>query len=291
LVDFPASPVTGRSHVSTIKPYFGEVILTDKGGPYPDASDHNAIKAKLHLDTLGTNATVLTFNVRRYPFDLGTPYDWDKYRDHRAAQLIADSAASVVALQECEPEQDAYLLKKLPELTGVPWQAVSAPTNVGLMFKADRWRLLGWRFWLMDNGAENDRRLVLAALQSVKTGEIFWFGSTHFGVNFIGEAGWRRYQAEQAVMHLKNVLPSPADKLRLPVGDVRQRSVIMGDFNDSPPVTEPGVRRVFGQAGFYELRDRLTDAEMHGDSFATHHAFGKPTPRNGSQIDIVFTPK
>jgi len=278
--------------VSTITPYAGRVILTDRGTAYPDASDHNAVHAKLHIGP-DTNAQVLTFNVRRYAFDLGTPYDWDKYRDHECAQLIHESGASVVALQECEPQQDAYLATKLPALTGVPWSSVSAPTNVGLMYKADRWRLLATRSWLMDNGADKDRRLVLTLLGSIRTGRCAWFGSTHFGVGS-ELASWRRYQAEQVVMHLKNVLRAPADVEGIAdtyFGDVRKHAVIMGDFNDWAPESEPGVRRVFAVNGMYDLRARLTDAQMSGDSYSTKHTFGKATPHDGRQIDMILTAK
>jgi endonuclease/exonuclease/phosphatase family metal-dependent hydrolase len=276
----------------TIKPYYGKVFLTDHNTKYPDASDHNALYAKLTINDGQpdeTGAQVMSFNVRRYGFDQ-PPYDWDTNRDSRCAHLVADSGASVLALQECDPEQDVYLYNKLPTVTGVPWIAVSAPTNVGLMFKADRWRLLTWRNLLMDNGTETDRRLVLALLQSVRTGAAVWFGSTHFGVG-PDLAKWRIYQAQQVCKYLISLQARPGEETISPeyFGDIRKRAVIMGDFNDWPRSPEPGVRHVFKGYGFHELRDRLTDAQMIGDSFNTHHGFGKLTPHDGHQIDAIFT--
>jgi endonuclease/exonuclease/phosphatase family metal-dependent hydrolase len=263
-----------------IRPLSGRVINTDRETKYPDASDHNMVEAKLRIGD-DTTARAGTLNVRRYAFDLGTKYDWNDYRDSRCARLIADSGVSVLALQECEKEQDAYLAKKLPELTGVPWQAVSAPTNVGIMFKSDRWNLLATKTLIMDNGDEPDRRLVLALLESVKTGRSVWFGSTHFGVG-LALAERRRYQAKRVCEYLKN-FPDSA------LGDQRSASVIMGDFNDWADWKHLGVRQVFAQYGFRELRDRLSDAAFTGDTVSTKHKFGGLTPRDGRQIDAIFT--
>ena len=232
----------------------------------------------------------MSFNVRRYAFDLGTPYDWNKYRDSRCAHLIADSGASVLALQECEPEQDVYLFNKLRSLTGVTWAAVSAPTNVGLMYKADRWRLLTWRNLMMDNGVETSRRLVLALLQSVRTGAAAWFGSTHFGVG-VDLAKWRVSQARAVCNYLISMAQRPGEEA-LPAqyfGDIRKQAVIMGDFNDWGSISVPGVRQVFNGYGMRELRDQLSDEQMHGDTISTKHPFGKLTPHDGRHIDTFFT--
>lgn len=260
-----------------IKPTKARVINTDRSTHYPDASDHNAVFVQ--LTTGKTNANFMTFNVRRYAFDLGTKYDWDVYRDHECAQLIHESGTSVLALQECEKEQDAYLAKKLPEVTGVPWLAVNALTNVGLMFKSDRWNLIENLAITMDNGDEPDRRFVVALLESVKTKEQIWFGSTHFGVG-AALAERRRYQARRICEFVSNV---PGH------GDISSNIAIGGDFNDYAGYTVPGVRREFHRFGFLDERDRLSDEAMDGDSLSTKHTFGKLTPRDGRQIDAVFT--
>jgi endonuclease/exonuclease/phosphatase family metal-dependent hydrolase len=276
----------------SVKPYYGRVILTDYKSKYPDATDHCGVYARLTIndgEPDQTGAQVLTLNTRRYAFD-GPPYDWDTHRGTRCVRLIAESGASVLALQECEPEQDKTLIERLPVVTGAPWGTVSSRTNVSIMFKSDRWRLLGTRNFLMDNGMDLDRRLVLALLQSVKTGAAVWFGSTHFGVG-ADLASWRRYQARQVIMHLQNVVRAPSEE-DVPAeyfGDVRKQSVIMGDFNDWASTREPGVRREFAIMGGYELRDRLSDSSMAGDSYSTKHAFGKLTPHDGRQIDAIFT--
>ena len=265
--------------MSSIRPTYGRVMLTDYSGKYPNASDHNLLHVRLSLDAT-TTAQAATFNVRRYILDLKTPYDWDVYRDHRAAQIIMDSTASVVAVQECDPQQDTYLLKKLPEITGVTWQGVSIPTNVGIFFKSDRWKLVDWKAMTMENGGDTRRRLVLAYLESVKTGSKFWFGSTHLGVG-PALAIWRRSQAKAICEFLKNV---PG------YGDIRQKVVVMGDFNDYAAYTSTGVRQVMSKYGFRDQRDRLSDADFDGDTLRTNHGFGKLTVKDGRQIDAVFTP-
>ena len=267
------------SGATGIRPTSGKVFLTDHNTRYPDASDHNLVNAHLAIDA-ATSCVFSTFNVRRYAFDLGTKYDWDVYRDHEAAQVIVESGASVLAVQECEPQQDAYLIKKLPELTGVPWQAVSASTNVGLFYKADRWKLIDTRGASFDNSTEPDRRLVLVLLESVKTGSQVWFASTHLGVHFYQEAIWRRRQAKGICEYLKAV---PG------YGDIRKKTVIGGDFNDWPQRTSYGVRQIFDEYGFRDHRDRLSDADFDGDTLRTNHGFGKLTVRDGRQIDAIFT--
>jgi endonuclease/exonuclease/phosphatase family metal-dependent hydrolase len=259
-----------------IYPTSGRVINSDRSTPYPDASDHNMVKATIKGGI--TTAQVGTFNVRRSDLGDKPPYDWAT-RDSRAAHLIADSGVSILAVQECEPDQDSYLLKKLPELTDAPWAAVSAPTNVGLMYKTDRWKLATSTQLTMDNGAETDRRLVLGLFRSVKTSEQIWIGSTHFGVG-ITLAERRRYQARKVCEFLRDLAP---------YGDVRDSAVIMGDFNDWADWKHAGVRQVFDSFGFSDLPRRLSDAHFDGDSRSTKHAFGKLTPNDGRHIDTIFT--
>jgi endonuclease/exonuclease/phosphatase family metal-dependent hydrolase len=261
-----------------IKPYYGRVILTDKGTRYPDASDHNAVLAKIQINP-ETKASVMTFNVRLASIKDPRPYDWTIDRDHECAQLIDESGASVVAVQECEPKQDEYFLTKLPKLTGDPWKGVSVPSNVGLFYKSDRWQVLTSTHILMDNGAEADRRFVVAQFQSVKTGAKVWIGSTHFGVG-VALAERRRHQARRICEFLKN-LPGH--------GDVRSNAVVMGDFNDWAHHSSLGVRKVFFEYGFLDLPARLSDADYIGDSVRTNHPWGKPTIRDGRQIDAIFT--
>lgn len=269
----------------SIRPVNGRVYLTDRA-PYRDASDHNLLAATLQLDG-ETTARVATFNVRRSDVDKGT-YAWVNRR-HRAARVIADSAASVVALQEMSDNADEYLVAKVTELTGGPWRIVR-PSNVAVMFKTDRWRLLAERRLIMDNGAETDRRLLMVLLQSVETGSAFWFGSSHFGVG-LPLAVWRRYQARKCVEQMTNT-PRKATEQGLPAGlfgDIRPIAVMMGDFNDYAQHDQTGVRKVFAGGGFYELRVRLSDADMAGDTWRTNHGFGKMTLRDSRQIDAIFT--
>jgi hypothetical protein len=209
----------------------------------------------------------------------------------KAAALAVDSGASVIAMQEAEPDQTAWLVPELSKQTGDPWEIVR-PSNVAIAYKSDRWKLLADRRLIMDNGAEKDRRLLMLLLQSVKTGSAFWFGSSHFGVG-LPLAAWRRYQAKKCVEQIRNT-PRKAGEEHIPVelfGDIRRISVMMGDFNDYPQHDQSGVRQVFAGAGLYELRVRLSDAAFSGDHWRTNHPFGKPTRGDSRQIDIIFTPR
>jgi endonuclease/exonuclease/phosphatase family metal-dependent hydrolase len=290
----PVQPLGERNDmpegtVSTIRPTNGRVYLTDRD-PYDDASDHNLLAATLSLDAT-TTARVATFNVRRSDFDKGTPYAWLNRR-RRAAKVIADSGASVVALQEMSDNADEYLIAKTAELTGDPWKIVR-PSNVAIMYKSDRWTRLTDRRVLMDNGEEMDRRLLVVLLRSIKTGSAFWFGSSHFGVGFELAPFWRRHQAKKCVEQLTNT-PRKATETAIPAnlfGDIRPITVMMGDFNDYAQHDQTGVRQIFAEAGFYELRVRLSDADMAGDTWRTNHSFGKQTLRDSRQIDAIFTPR
>ena len=91
---------------------------------------------------------------------------------------------------------------------------------------------------------------------------------------------WRRYQARKVVALLRT-LPNNG----------MQRSVVMGDLNDYAQHDSTSVRQVFAGAGFYELRVRLSDAQMTGDRARTHHQFGRLTPRDSRQIDAILTPR
>src|SRR6188472_3737087 len=128
-------------HVSTIRPYYGKVILTDYRSAYPDASDHNALFTKIEIDAK-TRARFLTFNVKHSSSEV-KGYEWTKRRA-KLANLIADADPSILTVQECEPEQGAYLAAKLPELTNEPW-GIFRPFNVGMLYKSDKWSLMAQR--------------------------------------------------------------------------------------------------------------------------------------------------
>jgi endonuclease/exonuclease/phosphatase family metal-dependent hydrolase len=269
----------------TLYPTYGKVWLTDRA-PYDDASDHNLLQVSMHLDAT-TTAQVATFNVRLKSMD-AVSVSWATRR-HRAAKVIADSTCSVLAMQECEAVQASYLVPKVSELTGDPWKLVR-PTNVCFMYKSDRWRLLAERRLIMDNGAEADRRFLAILLQSVKTGQAFWFTNCHLGVG-IPLASWRRHQARKMIEQLK-LTPRKDSESHIPAelfGDIRNRAVVMGDFNDWAQHASTGVRQVFAEAGMFEQRVHLSDADFAGDTWRTNHGFRKATLRDSRQIDAVFT--
>jgi endonuclease/exonuclease/phosphatase family metal-dependent hydrolase len=255
----------------TIRPLQGRVVLTDYSSTYPDASNHNALLAHLQLDS-ETRARVMTFNIRRAANEV-PGHTWLDRR-HRVAKLIADWQPSVVAVQECDSTMYEYLLRKLRELTGAEWAIVRHP-NVGVLYKVGRWEQVAVRKLDMDNSDQSDRRFVAVLLRNRATGAKVWFGSTHLSTV---SPWWRRYQAREIVALLKT----------LPNNGIR-RTVMTGDLNDYAHHDSTGVRQVFAGAGFYELRVRLSDAQMVGDSLRTHHQFDRLTPRDSRQIDAILT--
>ena len=257
----------------TIRPLQGRVVLTDYSSTYPDASNHNALFAHLQLDP-ETRARVMTFNIRRAAKEV-PGHTWLDRR-HRVAKLIADWQPSVVAVQECDSTMYEYLLRKLRELTGVEWAIVRHP-NVGILYKVGKWEQLAVRKLDMDNSDQPDRRIVAVLLRNRATGAKVWFGSTQLSTV---SPWWRRYQAHKVVALLKT----------LPNNGMR-RTVVMGDLNDYAQHDSTSVRQVFAGAGFYELRVRLSDAQMIGDSLRTHHLFDRLTPRDSRQIDAILTPR
>lgn len=276
--------------VSTIRPYYGKVILTDRTSAYPDASDHCALFVKVEIDPQ-TRARFMTFNVKHSNREV-SGYEWVKRRA-KLARLIADADPSILTVQECEPEQATYLVAKLAELTGDDWHAFR-PFNVGILYKANKWDLAAQRSATYDaEPGEVARHLALGLFQSKTTESYAWVGSTHLSVNFPLSYLWRRRQAAGIVASLKNTQRAPNEE-SVPdslYGDIRKHTVIMGDFNDYASHTSPGVRKVFYDAGFLEQRVRLSDADFDGDSLRTNHGFGKLTLRDARQIDAVFTPR
>jgi len=268
---------------STVRPTRGKVWLTDRA-PYKDASDHSLLQVTVHLDDV-TTAQVATFNVRLKSLDkLGIA--WDR-RKGLAAEVMADSGASVIALQECELSQASYLLSRVPARTGDPWKMIR-PSNVAVMYKSDRWKLLTERRLVTSEG---NRRLLLLLLRSVKTGEAFWFGSCHLSVGFPLAPLWRRHQASQIVEQLKMTVRKDSEAAieSTLFGDIRERTVMMGDFNDWASHTSAGVRQVFSEADMFEQRVRLSDEEFDGDTWRTNHSFRQTSLRDSRQIDAVFT--
>ena len=180
------------------------------------------------------------------------------------------------APQGLRHEPEVTPLKLEEPLTGDEWAIVQHP-NVGILYKVDKWEQIAVRKLDMDNAEAADRRIVLVLLRSKATGADVWFGSTHLSTLW---PWWRRHQARKVVGLLKT----------LPNNGI-QRSVVMGDLNDYAQHDSTSVRQVFAEAGFYELRVRLSEAQMTGDRARTHHQFDLLTPRDSRQIDVVFTPR
>jgi endonuclease/exonuclease/phosphatase family metal-dependent hydrolase len=271
--------------MSTIKPRLGRVHLTDRA-PYRDASDHNLLAAQIELDP-ATVATVATFNVRLRSMDKVSP-DWANRRA-KCAAVLAASRASVIALQECEADQATYLLTKMNG-TGSPWRMVR-PSNVCIMYRASTWEFLADRRLIMDNGDEADRRFLALLLRHKGSRRAFWFGNCHLGVG-LNLAVWRRHQARKIVEQLRNTPRKATENLPESLfGDITQRSVVMGDFNDWAQHDAAGVRQVFAGVDMFELRVRLSDEAMAGDRWRTNHDFGKATLADARQIDAIFTPR
>jgi len=270
-----------------IKPYYGQVIRTDSSGQYRDASDHNALFAKFSLDA-ATRAKVMTFNLHRATAD-DPGHEWVK-RQPKCVRVIADWRPSVACLQELDTSMHDEFMGKLAEATGSSWRSLRNP-NVAVAWMSDRWKLLASRTLNMDNADEPDRRLAMVLLQATWSSSqpAVWFGSAHLSHLL---PRWRRRQARQIANRL-GVLHRLSSETHLSskwFGDVRHLSILGIDANDWAMWPTTSVRSVFHEAGLRELRPRLSEEQMIGDSRRTHHQYEENSPNDGRQIDLLASP-
>jgi endonuclease/exonuclease/phosphatase family metal-dependent hydrolase len=225
-----------------------------------------------------TSVRTASFNIRHKSADdvLHPSRLWSK-RGPQVARVIKDVAPSVLGVQECNGE----LAASLTQMLGPNWTFWGTGT-AKIMWRADKWVAIDHREFKLKStalpGFPSTRPLTCVRLRSIATGADFWAVSTHLAVNFPGEATWREAQAREIV------------GLIGPTLEGSERAVIFGDFNSPHKDGQPqdAVRRIFAIAGYVNLRAKLTDAQMDGDSRNSRNGWGV-TPREGIWIDDVLT--
>jgi len=226
-----------------------------------------------------TKVRVASFNIRHKSADdvLHPERLWSR-RLPQLVRVINDVAPSVLGVQEC----NAALATDLTHGLGPNWNFWGSGTSK-IIWRADKWVAIDHREFKLKStalpGFPSTRPLTCVRLQSLATGGDAWFISTHLAVNMPGEATLRLAQAKEIVLVL-SALPD------------NQRVLIMGDLNSAQgpgSVLDP-VRQVLAAAGYRDLRSRLTDDEMEGDSRNSRNGW-TVTKRDGIWIDDVLTSK
>lgn len=218
-------------------------------------------------DGLAIEVDVLQFNVRRKDLpDLGNRR-W-KIRLPHIADHIRECDPDVAGFQELTASGADDLERLLPKT----WAHVGAH-NVKLWWRTDQLRLLNWWGVTLPSGIRN-RYLVAAQLQHELTGHTGLFCSLHLAAHEPRASYWRHRQMEQVA----GVLAT------LPDGD---RAVIMADLNSS--AQHAGTRAVAAGHGLLGVRQRLSRADIAGDTINSRNEWRAHTPRDGEQIDEVLT--
>lgn len=189
-------------------------------------------------------------------------------------KFIKYCAPSVLGVQETRDDMAVDLVNGL----GAHWNFWGKGTSK-IIWDHNKWNVLDqWEGGLPYKnalGVTAYRPITMIKLQSLIANESCWFVSTHFCVHVPSEATQRLAQAREVVRLINLHTTGPV--------------VIFGDFNDVQyDSTAVGVRKIFAAAGLIDLRHRLSDAAMHGDSIATFNGW-KITKRNGRWIDDVLT--
>jgi len=224
-----------------------------------------------------TSVRTASFNIRhKSPDDALHPSRlWPK-RGPQVARVIKDVAPSVLGVQECNAE----LAASLTQMLGPNWNFWGSGTSK-VIWRADKWSAIDQRQFKLKStalpGYPSTRPLTCVRLRSINTAGDFWAVSTHLAVKFPGAATWRENQAREIVGILAG-LPE------------RGRLVLFGDFNSAYQLGQPidPVRKILAAAGYKDLRGRLTDAEMDGDSRRSFNGW-TTTKRDGVWIDDVLT--
>jgi len=237
-----------------------------------------------------TGFRLLQVNARLYSSSLVDGHPWDErgkppakgfqQRRYPFHKLLDTADASVITLQECDWEDVLRkdLLPYLTKSTGHEWLQAHRG-KVGVAWDSHKWMGAELGQWDMPNGTEDPRRFVLTQLTSHSTGGQFYVGSWHAGVHFKGEQAARRGQARFIMARLAE----------LGLGQLGGAAVaIAGDINDAPTYPSAGVRTEFRKGGLLDIRTRLPEDDVDGDTLATHHGY-RPTKADGRWLDEIVT--
>jgi len=231
-----------------------------------------------------TTVRALQINSRLFSSSLTDGHPWSKRRiPFRAMLQHPDIRPSVMFYQETDYEDvvpDLVDFLNAGDSDGGPRgdYACEHRGKVGMLYDEKKWRKLSARSWDMPNGTEDARRLVLTELESRSTGGSFVGWATHLGVHFKGEQAARRGQAKFILDRLAELKFDPA----------RTAIVGAGDINDTPTYPSLGVRSVMRAGGLLDVRTRLAEEDVDGDTLNTHHGY-KRTQSEGKWLDEFFT--
>jgi endonuclease/exonuclease/phosphatase family metal-dependent hydrolase len=199
-----------------------------------------------------TRGTVRATTANLYRL-LDVPPIWTIRRGH-AVKVLDSTRPDVILVQECTEIQERYLLAKMDG----PWGSASDHVNVGVMYRADRYKRVDHRPFTMSNiGRKNRKRYASGAiLENLTDGLKVCFVSPHLASSGDGLAEQSRpYQTEQ-LLHALNDWGA----LNLPC-------VIGGDWNDSG---SRGVEPYLEAAGFKDVREKLGLPGKSIDRFFTN---------------------
>ncbi len=270
--DYPGNPdKTSKFPVEMLVDY---VRVYDKEGGYGDPLPRG--KPKLPF-ALTTSVNVMSFNIRCGSCEAPTDINHWSLRKTLVADLIRQSGAELVGLQEAEAFQVRDLVTLLPDFdwvgVGRDDGKLAGEMNAVLVRRAtlaiDAQQTLflsetpdqvsrGW-------DAALNRTLAVLTLQPRQTGQKFYFLNTHF--DHKGEVA----RAQSALLIARTVAGLGADA----------RVILTGDLNSKP-----------GFAGYSSLTTALRDARRVSEAPATggdmtFNGFGKDL-QPGNTIDYVF---
>lgn len=218
----------------------------------------------------------MSFNIRTSSADDGANA-WDR-RAAQVAALIESQAPDILGLQEAEPEQVAYLAKRLPAYRFIGRSRDADPgagEAIPLFFHAGRWALdpaEHGTFWLSDTpdvpasktwGNYFPRIATWARFVHRPTGRALYVYNLHLD----HESANARQRSAELVLE------------RIAARTHSDPVVVMGDFN-AEPASDVLQRFIGGEPG---LRDAYTDT---GDADGTFHGF--TGDRNGRRIDYIL---
>lgn len=205
-----------------------------------------------------TTVTVVTANLYRL---LNVPPIWLVRRGH-AVKVLDSTAADIICVQECTETQEKYLLQ---HMTG-PWGSASDWVNVGVMFRADKYRKLDARpFTLKNKSSRNRNRYASGAiLEDLTDGSKVCVVSPHLASSGDGLAPESRpYQAEQLLDQMERWAASSPVPLPRSVFDMP--CILGGDWNDGS--NTKGIVPVLQARGFRDARSVLDPSSRSIDRF------------------------
>jgi len=131
---------------------------------------------------------IMTFNIRYYRAPNDGQDAWD-YRKRMVADLIQNSGADAIGLQEAEFPQVEYLRGRLEDDFGILATYTLGKHSNALLYRKDRFEVADWgTFWYSDTpdtpdskgwGNSSPRFCTWARFVEIRTGKSFYYYNTH----------------------------------------------------------------------------------------------------------------